>query len=128
VLLRGDEVLLIRRGRPPEQGAWSLPGGKQELGETAEAAARRELLEETGLTCGPLTLVGNADLIHYDNAGKIEYHYTILNFAARYLGGEASPGDDVTHTAWAKPEDFERYSLWAEILRVIQQAILQLPR
>jgi ADP-ribose pyrophosphatase YjhB (NUDIX family) len=73
VLLRGDEVLLVRRGRPPASGAWSLPGGRQELGETAEACARRELLEETGVTAGPLTLIGYVDSIHRDAAGRIEY-------------------------------------------------------
>ncbi|MDE2459542.1 MAG: NUDIX domain-containing protein, partial [Rhodospirillales bacterium] len=58
VLLKDDEVLLVRRGKPPAAGSWSLPGGKQELGETAEEAARRELREETGLECGPMVLAG----------------------------------------------------------------------
>src|SRR5271163_5194278 len=92
VLLRGEEVLLVRRGQPPALGAWSLPGGRQELGETAETCARRELLEETGLTCGLLTLIGHVDSIHRDAEGKIEYHYTILDFGALYTTGEAIPG------------------------------------
>src|SRR5271163_4454906 len=89
VLLRGEEVLLVRRGQPPALGAWSLPGGGQELGETAEACARRELLEETGLTAGPLILIAHVDAIHPDAEGNIEYHYTILDFGGRYVGGEA---------------------------------------
>jgi ADP-ribose pyrophosphatase YjhB (NUDIX family) len=127
VLLRGEEVLLIKRGKPPEKGAWSLPGGKQELGETTEACARRELREETGLECGPLTLVGHADAIHYDAAGRIEYHYTILNLAARYAGGEARPGDDVTDIAWAAPRQFDDYALWDTIRNVVNKAISVLP-
>lgn len=119
VLFRGEEVLLVRRGRPPAAGAWSLPGGAQELGETAEAAARRELLEETGLTAGPLVLAAHVDSIHRDAAQRIEYHYTILDFAGRLAGGEPVAGDDVTAIAWVHPDAFDRYALWTEARRVI---------
>jgi 8-oxo-dGTP diphosphatase len=122
ILFRGDDVLLIRRGRPPGAGQWSLPGGKQELGETAEAAARRELLEETGLACSRLTLVAHADSITYDAEGKVEYHYTILDFAGHYEGGEPIPGDDADGCVWASPEELAGYDLWSEILRVIDVA------
>ncbi len=122
VLFRGEEVLLIRRGRPPALGAWSLPGGGQELGETAEACARRELLEETGCTAGPLTLIAHVDSIHHDPAGRIEYHYTILDFAGLYAGGEAVAGDDVTELAWVRAEQFGDYGLWEEARKVIEKA------
>lgn len=122
ILLRGDDVLLIRRGRPPGAGRWSLPGGRQELGETAEAAARRELREETGLECGPLTLVAHANSITRDATGRIEYHYTILDFVARHIGGEPIPGDDAAACAWAGAEQLAGYDLWGEILRVIALA------
>jgi ADP-ribose pyrophosphatase YjhB (NUDIX family) len=122
VLLRGPEVLLIRRGKPPALGAWSLPGGRQELGETAEACARRELLEETGLAVGPLRLVGHVDSIHRDAAGRIEYHYTILDFAGEYVGGEAVAGSDVTAVAWVRAEAFDAYGLWDEARRIILTA------
>ena len=127
VLLRGDKILLIKRGRPPGQGAWSLPGGKQELGETAEACARRELLEETGLTTGPLTFIAHVDSIHHDAAGRIEYHYTILDFAARYISGDATAGDDVTDIAWARPDEFDAYNLWPAAREVILKAFSLLP-
>jgi ADP-ribose pyrophosphatase YjhB (NUDIX family) len=123
ILLRGETVLLIKRGRPPAQGAWSLPGGAQELGETAEAAARRELLEETGLTAGPLTLIAHVDFIHRDATGRIEYHYTILDFAAAYTGGEARAGGDATELAWVHPQDFDARNLWPEARRVIALAL-----
>jgi ADP-ribose pyrophosphatase YjhB (NUDIX family) len=123
ILVRGEEVLLIKRGRPPALGAWSLPGGAQELGETAEAAARRELLEETGLTCGALTLVAHVDSIHHDEAGRIQYHYTILDFCARYISGEAVAGGDVSEVAWVRAEDFDRYDLWEQARHVIALAM-----
>jgi len=122
ILVRGEEVLLIKRGRPPALGAWSLPGGAQELGETAEAAARRELLEETGLTCGALTLVAHVDSIHRDEVGRIQYHYTILDFCARYISGEAVAGGDVSEIAWVRAEDFDRYDLWEQARHVIALA------
>jgi len=122
ILARGEEVLLIKRGRPPALGAWSLPGGAQELGETAEAAARRELLEETGLTCGALTLVAHVDSIHRDEVGRIQYHYTILDFCARYISGEAVAGGDVSEVSWVRAEDFDRYDLWEQARHVIALA------
>jgi 8-oxo-dGTP diphosphatase len=118
-VLRPGAALLVRRGRPPSRGAWSLPGGAQELGETAEAAARRELFEETGLTVGPLLLATNVDSIHRDPDGRVRYHYTILDFAARWAGGEAAAGGDVTAIAWAGFDAFDRYELWDEARRVI---------
>jgi 8-oxo-dGTP diphosphatase len=115
----GGAVLLARRGNPPAQGSWSLPGGAQELGETAEAAARRELQEETGLTAGELRLVANADSIHHDDAGRVRFHYTLLDFAGLYTGGEATPGDDVAALTWAPLDKLADYGLWSETIRVI---------
>jgi ADP-ribose pyrophosphatase YjhB (NUDIX family) len=122
VVLRGDEVLLVKRGKPPAMGAWSLPGGAQELGETVEETARRELLEETGVTVGALSLVAHVDSIHRDEAGRIEYHYTILDFGGRYESGDAVAGDDVSAVAWVKMAAFDAYDLWEEARRVIAQA------
>jgi 8-oxo-dGTP diphosphatase len=121
VVLRDDPgaVLLARRGNPPDAGRWSLPGGVQELGETAEAAARRELLEETGLTVGTLLLAGQVDSIHRDPDGRVRFHYTIIDFAARWCGEAAHPGGDITEVTWAAIDRLEDYGLWTEALRII---------
>lgn len=121
-VLRPGEVLLVRRGTPPNVGAWSLPGGGQELGETAEAAARRELQEETGLHVGELHLAANVDSIHRDPDGRIRFHYTILDFAALWTGGTAAPGGDITEVAWVAFDRFDDYRLWGEARRVIRIA------
>lgn len=119
VLLRADAVLLVRRARPPSLGQWALPGGAQEIGETAEAAARRELLEEAGLDAGPMQLAAHVDSIHRDDAGRVQFHYTILDFAAPWVGGEPRAGGDVSDAVFADLADLDRYALWSEAHRVI---------
>ena len=118
-VLRPGAVLLVRRGKAPSLGAWSLPGGAQELGETAEEAARRELLEETALRVGPLLLAANVDSIHRDGDGRVRFHYTILDFAARWDDGDPVVGGDITEIAWAAFDRFDAYDLWTEARRVV---------
>jgi len=119
VVLKPDAVLLVRRGKAPSFGHWALPGGGQELGETAEECARRELIEETGLTVGALHLAANVDSIHRDERGRIRFHYTIIDFAAAWASGEPRPGDDVTDLTWAPLDRLDEYGLWSEAHRVI---------
>lgn len=123
VIRDGREVVLVRRGRPPALGQWSLPGGAQELGETAEEAARRELLEETGLRVDALHLVAHVDSIHRDEAGQVRWHYTILDFAARWSGGEPVAAGDVGAALFAPIDALAEYQIWSEAERVITLAV-----
>ena len=91
--------------KPPNIGSWTLPGGAQDLGETCEAAARRELLEETGLVVGGLHFCAHVDTIRRDDDGRVRFHYTILDFAARWLDGEPFAGSDVSEVEWALAMD-----------------------
>lgn len=111
IVFKGGSVLLVRRGKPPRMGQWSLPGGAQHLGEGAEDAARRELREEAGIEVGPLALAIVVDAISRDDAGRAVYHYTIVDFAAEWAAGEAVAGDDVSEVAWVAPADFAAYDL-----------------
>jgi 8-oxo-dGTP diphosphatase len=122
VLKPPSEVLLIRRGRAPMLGAWALPGGGQDLGETAEAAARRELLEETGLVVGELRLAGTVDSIDRDAAGLIRFHYTIIDFAGLWAGGEPQALSDAAAVTWADLRALDQYDLWREAHRIIALA------
>jgi ADP-ribose pyrophosphatase YjhB (NUDIX family) len=119
VVLRPGEVLLVRRGKPPNIGSWSLPGGAQEIGERAEEAARRELLEETALVVDEFHLAANVDSITRDPDGRVRYHYTIIDFAARWVAGEPTAGGDVSEARWADLDQLGPYALWSEAHRVI---------
>jgi len=119
IVLKGDSVLLVRRGKPPNIGSWTLPGGAQEVGETAEQAARRELLEETGVTVGPLTFAAHVDNIRRDGEGRVQFHYTILDFAGCWVSGEPVAASDVSEAVWAPLSRLQDYALWSEAYRVI---------
>jgi 8-oxo-dGTP diphosphatase len=122
ICLRGDQVLLIRRGQPPRLGEWSLPGGRVEPGETLRDAALRELSEETGVTAELGPLVDVVDGI-FPESGR---HYVLVDFAARWRSGEPVAGDDAADARFWPLEGIERHVAWAETVRVIQLAAARL--
>jgi 8-oxo-dGTP diphosphatase len=104
-IFRAERVLIVRRGVPPMQGIYTLPGGGVELGETLEQAVMREVREETGLAVEPLSLAGYRQVIARDSVGKIERHFVILPFAARYLAGEISLNAELAEAKWLLPSE-----------------------
>ncbi len=105
IVFREGRVLLVKRGQPPSQGQWAIPGGRVELGETLQAAAEREINEETGLTIRAGDPTYTFDSIIYDDAGRVRFHYVIVDLLADYLGGELRPGDDAREARWVAPQD-----------------------
>lgn len=122
VIWRGDRVLLIRRGKPPRIGQWSLPGGGQNLGETLVEALTREVREETGLEIDEVELLAVVDLVDRDQAGRIRYHYTLVDFMAEARHGTPVPGDDASDAAWFTPAEAAELGLWSETVRIIELA------
>ena len=102
-IFRDDRVLIVRRARPPAHGLHTLPGGVVELGETLQEAVIREVLEETGLVIAPIELVGFREAIARDAAGRVERHFVILPFAARWIEGEISLSEELAEAHWRKP-------------------------
>ena len=125
VLWRGPDLLLIRRGRAPRLGAWSLPGGRQKLGETVRETAIREVMEETGLTVRVTDLIDVVDSLTHDAEGRVQYHYTLVDFTAEWLAGEAVAGTDAADLCWTAPDDLDRFALWDETLRIIRLSAAQ---
>jgi 8-oxo-dGTP diphosphatase len=123
VCLRGSEVLLIRRGKPPRQGEWSLPGGRIEWGETAAAAALRELREETGVEAALIGLVDVVDsILASRTSGDVWGHYVLIDYVARWISGDPVAGDDAAAAQFVPLADIETLGLWDETVRIIRAA------
>ncbi len=123
VVFREDEVLLIKRGKPPYRGQWSLPGGKIEYGETAAEAALRELAEETGTSARILGLIDVIDSIGLREPGQPgDWHYVLTDFAAIWTGGEPIADDDVTEAAFFPYDEAIALTQWDKTRDVIGRA------
>ena len=131
VCLRGDSVLLIRRGAPPLAGAWSLPGGRIEWGERAADAALRELHEETGCSAELVGLIDVVDAVFAQRSEPSDSpwgHYVLIDYAARWVAGEPKAGDDARDARFFSAGEFARLGLWSETTRIIEAARLMVNR
>jgi len=104
-IFRDGKVLIVRRARPPAHGLYTLPGGGVELGETLEQAVIREVCEETTLEIEPVGLVGFRQAIAHDKEGRVERHFVILPFAARYIGGAVALNEELAEANWLAPDE-----------------------
>ena len=118
VCLKGDDILLIRRGTPPRQGEWSLPGGRIEPGERLTEAALRELREETGVEAELIGLIDVVDGL-FPEAGR---HYVLIDYAAIWTGGEPVAGDDAAEATFFPLQEALQRVDWSETRRIIRQA------
>lgn len=119
---RDDQILLVKRGKPPAQGEWSLPGGGQELGETVEETARREVREETGCEIGDLTFLGVFDSIERDEKGEVLYHFTLVDFETDWVAGEPSPGEAEDEARFVSLQEIEHLKVWDALADVIRMS------
>ena len=122
IVFRDRKVLLVKRNKDPNKGHWSIPGGRQILGETLTEAAQRELLEETGVKVDKLFLVDVVDAIIPDAEGKIKYHYALIDFMGHWCSGDSRPGDDAQEVRWVHLNELGSYSLLEETKNIIKKA------
>jgi 8-oxo-dGTP diphosphatase len=125
VCLRGAEVLLVRRGTPPLQDRWSIPGGRIHWGERAADAALRELKEETGCAAELVGLIDVVDAVFESRTSPSAGpwgHYVLIDYAARWLSGDPFGGDDARDARFFAPHELPGLGLWSETIRVIEAA------
>jgi 8-oxo-dGTP diphosphatase len=129
ICLRGGQVLLIKRGNPPRQGQWSLPGGRLEWGETTAVAALRELAEETGVVAELLGLVDVVDgLFTSRTTGETTRHYVMIDYAARWISGEPMAGDDAAEARFFSLEEALAVVEWDVTRAVIEETFARFGR
>jgi ADP-ribose pyrophosphatase YjhB (NUDIX family) len=123
VIVRDGQVVLIKRKYEPLAGQWSLPGGTLELGESIEAGVAREMLEETGLEVEVGPVVEVFDRILLDAAGRVQYHFVLIDYLCRPVGGELRAGSDVDDAVWAGVGDLARYQITAKATAIARRAV-----
>ncbi|HMC75745.1 MAG TPA: NUDIX hydrolase [Vicinamibacterales bacterium] len=123
VVLVDGRVVLVKRTHEPLKGAWNLPGGGVELGETLEEACAREVLEETGLVVDVGPVIEVFDRIMHDQAGMVQYHFVLVDYVCRPTGGTLGCGSDASDVALADPLDLAPYALTEKALAVIARGL-----
>jgi ADP-ribose pyrophosphatase YjhB (NUDIX family) len=124
VLDDAGRVVLVRRGKPPDAGEWSIPGGAVEIGESLDAALRRELREETGLEIAIGPLLEIYERVERDADGGVRFHFVVIDYRCTVTGGTPRAGDDADAVALVDPADLDRYALADSVRRVIHTALV----
>ena len=128
VVVRDDgRVLLARRANPPLDSLWSVPGGVLELGETIAECARREVREECGIECTTTEIYHAFDSIHRDPAGRVRYHYLIVDVLAQWASGDVCPGTDALEARWFSLDEAADLAMTPGAERVVRALLLRAP-
>ena len=124
IVLNGERVLLAQRGKEPNKGRWTIPGGAIELGESVRQAVEREVREECSLAVQAGEVVEVLETIQRDESGAVRFHYVIIDFVCQHVGGQLRPGDDVDDARWvhASRDEFDALDVFPPARAVIAQA------
>jgi 8-oxo-dGTP diphosphatase len=126
IIIENDRVVLVKRAHPPIQGQWSIPGGALEVGELIREAAVREAQEETGLIVEPGELLGVFDRVLRDPDNRVQYHYVLIDFLCRRVGGELLAASDAAEVRWFTREELPSLNLADDTLEVIKKGFARL--
>jgi len=111
LILRNGDLLLVKRGSQPGFGKWSVPGGLVELGEKVQDAMMRETKEEVGLDVEPVKLMDVFDSVMLDTNGRVQYHFVVVNFLVRVVGGKLKTASDILEAKWVHVDEVEKQDL-----------------
>ncbi len=125
LLIRNNSLLLVKRKFNPDAGYWSIPGGHLDIGERTQSAAEREGFEETGFKVKVTKLAGIIDKIMYDDTGKIEYHYVLINYFVEQTEGDLNqppiPDSDALDAKFVPFEDLKTYKITESLVELLKQ-------
>jgi len=122
IVFRRSDILLVKRGSEPNRGRWSVPGGALEAGETVEAAAVREVLEETGLEVRAIRVADVRDLIELDADGRVRWHYVLIDVLCDYVRGEPRPSSDAENARFVPLRELSDYDVTPTALEAVERA------
>ena len=125
MLTRDNSLLLVKRKFDPDAGYWAIPGGHLDLGERTENAAEREAYEETGFIVKVSKLAGIIDKIMYDDGGKVEYHYVLINYFVEQTEGDSDqepvPNSDALDAKFVNFDDLKNYILTESLIELLKK-------
>lgn len=121
VVFRDNAVLLVKRGKSPSKGEWTIPGGRVEPGETLKEAAEREILEETSIVVSAGEPVYIFELIDKDERDILTFHYVVVDLEAEYVSGDICAGDDAEDARWVRREDMSGLNVNSETVRALEK-------
>ncbi|HKF11018.1 MAG TPA: NUDIX hydrolase [Xanthobacteraceae bacterium] len=125
-IVRDGRILVVRRARAPAHGLYSLPGGVVEVGETLEETVMREVREETGMTIEPVALAGFCEAIVRDADTRVERHFIILCFAARWRAGEVVLNEELDEARWIDPAELAKLQTTSGLAEIVAEAFQRL--
>ncbi len=123
IVVKDGHVLLARRGKEPSYGVWSVPGGAVHLGEGLKVAAAREIREECGIEIALADVIEVIERMVRDSEGRVQYHYVIVDYLARWVSGDLAPSSEVLEARWVAPEEFPQYQMTTGTAEVINRVL-----
>jgi ADP-ribose pyrophosphatase YjhB (NUDIX family) len=123
VVRRGDRVLVVQRGNPPNKGRWSIPGGAVEVGEALRETGQREVREECGIEVAVGAVAGVFETILPDDAGRTRYHYVMIDFLADYVSGDLHAASDSADARWVTGAELAALDVTEKARELLEQVL-----
>jgi 8-oxo-dGTP diphosphatase len=123
IVIRDKKVLLVRRGVAPNKDLWAIPGGMLKVGETLQAGAEREILEETGVTIRAGDPVCTFDFFERDGDNRVKYHYVIVDMMADYICGEPQGADDALDARWLSADELRELPVTKNTIKLLKKVL-----